>query len=170
MKERQPTRHHHVEALHTLMEIPFKESLGVRANKEQILEKLGFSKGTNVAIKREFALPENDIETLGIREYITQQLNEGRFLSMLFKDGKWEAIGGASVTYIMTEGDLNKKLRFDRNRLIEACSHNGKTVLIDHEINLQTYSRRRSMVSELSGFSNYEGAVPVRLVEVSDYK
>lgn len=163
MKEGQPIKYQHLEALHTLISIPFKKDLGIRASKEQILEKLGFSKGTNIAIKKEFTLPENDAEAHCIREYVVQQLNEGRFLSMLFKDGNWETMGGAPVTYIMSEEELNDKLIFDHERLVEARAHNGVTISIDHRINLQTYSRRRSMLSELSGFTNCDGSVPVRL-------
>ena len=163
MKEEQPINYQHLKALHYLVGVPFEESEGARKNKERILESMGFSKGTNVAIRREFVLPRLGTDTDGIKEYLTWQLANGRFVSMLFKDGYWETMGGSPVTYIMTKDDLNGKLTFDHERLVGACAHNGAIILIDHKINLQTYSRRRSMPSELSGFTNHDGVVPVRL-------
>lgn len=163
MREEQPTNYQHLKALHYLVGVPFEESEGVRNNKERILEGIGFSKGTNVALRKEFVLPELGTDSAGIEEYLTQQLANGRFVSMLFKDGYWEAMGGSPVIYVMTEDDLKGKLTFDNERLVNARAHNGAIILADHKINLQTYSRRRSMPSELSGFTNYDGAIPVRL-------
>jgi len=64
---------------------------------------------------------------------------------------------------LQAEDDLRDKLIFEEERLIEAQAHNGEVITVDHKINLQTYSRRKSMTSELTGFTNYEGAVPVRM-------
>jgi hypothetical protein len=163
MKETQPQGYRHLEALHYLAGIPFVEHLGVRANKEKILEDLGFSKGTNIALKKEFLLPEPDENLLGIEDYLVQQISQGRFVAMLFKDGRWESMGGAPVTYLMAEKDIRDKLVFSNGKLIEVSAHDGKVLQIDREISLQTYSRRKSIASTVSGFANYEDPITVRL-------
>src|SRR3989344_4811391 len=135
MKELIQPNNQHLEAFHQVMKVPFHEDLGTRINKEQILQNCGFSQGTNIALRREFQLePLADKADLGIREHLTQQLESGRFVAMLFKDETWDAVGGSPVTYV-----------------------------IDHALSLQTYSRRRSIASELSGFVNYDGLIPVRI-------
>jgi len=163
MKESEPLRHYHLEALHHLVGMPFQEELGIRRNKEKILEQYGFSKGTNIALKKEFFLPELDNEKYEIRDYLIGQLESGRFVSMLFKVDRWEAIGGSPVVYIMTQEDLDTKLTFESDKLKMARAHDGNLVTIDHPIILQTYSRRKSLTSELTGFVNYENLTRVGL-------
>lgn len=164
MKEVQSVGHQHLEALHVLLNTPYRENLGVKANKEQVLDKLGFSKGINLALKNEFLLPEDDnTDSLSVREYVSRQLYSGRFLAMLFRDGNWEAMKGFPVVYVMSQEDLNHKLIFNNGKLVEALAQDGSTISVSHKINLQTYSRRQSLVSELSGFVNYDGLIPVRL-------
>lgn len=163
MKEAELSSHRHLEVLHYIADVPFRGDLDIRVNKERILEKFGFSKGVNVAIRREFVLPEIRDKNDGIQDYIATQLDNGRFVSMLFKDGHWEAMGGSPVTYIMTKEDLETKLVFEQDKLIQAKAHDGSLVNVDHQIVLQTYARKRSIPSELSGFVNYGGQIPVRL-------
>jgi len=164
MKELIQPNNQHLEAFHQVMKVPFHEDLGTRINKEQILQNCGFSQGTNIALRREFQLePLADKADLGIREHLTQQLESGRFVAMLFKDETWDAVGGSPVTYVMDREDLNTKLVFENGSLVQARAHSGEPVFIDHALSLQTYSRRRSIASELSGFVNYDGLIPVRI-------
>lgn len=163
MKEIKQPKHYHLEALHQVTAVPFQEKLGTRANKEQILSESGFSQGTNIAIRRKFFLSGDNNDDLGIKQYLTEQLEGGRFISMLFKDNKWDAVGGSQVVYIMDCDDLETKLTFGKNSLREARAHSGDSIVVDHSIELQTYSRRKSIVSELSGFANYDGTLPVGL-------
>lgn len=163
MKEIRPTSYQHIEALHYLANIPFRGDIGLRANKEIILEKYGFNKGANVAIRKEFELPEANEESFGIRDYIAIQIGNNRFLSMLLNDGHWESMGGCPVVYILSQEDLDKKLCFEEGRLTAARSHDGTLVSIDHPYKLHTFSRRRSFSSELSGFVNYDGVISVQL-------
>jgi len=153
----------HLESLHEVVGSEFDQEKGIRENKERILESLGFSKGKNVAIRREFRLPEAKTEPFGIREYATDLIEQGRFFSFLFKNGKWESMGGAPVVYLMTVDDIEQKLNFDQGRLVAAVAHDGKVVDIDCDTTLQTYSRRRSITAEVSGFSNIEGVATVNL-------
>ncbi len=163
MKETEQTRHLHLEALHHLMDVPFREELGTRVNKEQVLSECGFCQGTNVAIRRIFHLTGLGDSDPGLSEYLSDQLADGRFVAMLFKDNKWDAVGGSPVTYIMDTKDFEDKLSFNNGLLQQAKSHSEDQVVIDHSIELQTYSRRRSMESEVSGFTNYDGKLSVRL-------
>lgn len=163
MKEQIQPNHQHLEALHQIMEVPFREDLGPRINKEQVLRDTGFSQGTNIAVRREFYLEPSNKAADGVRKHLIQQLVDGRFIAMLFKDKTWDAVGGSPVTYIMDEEDLNTKLVFENETLVGARAHSGEPVSIDHPLALQTYSRRRSVASELSGFVNYDGQVPVRM-------
>jgi hypothetical protein len=163
MKEHIQPNHQHLEALHHVMDVPFREELGPRINKEQVLRDTGFSQGTNIALRREFQLEPSAKEADGIREHLIQQLENGRFIAMLFKDKTWDAVGGSPVTYIMDKEDLNTKLVFENEILVGARSHSGEPVSIYRPLALQTYSRRRSVASELSGFVNYDGSIPVRM-------
>lgn len=163
MSEKLKASYLHMEMLSQIVDLPYDSELGIRERKEQILEALGFSKGKNISIKREFQLPEDVSQTYDIQNYITESINSGRFFSLLFKDGRWESMGGAPVTYLMSPQDIEKRLVFDNKRLVSALAHDGTVVNIDHKILLQTYSRRRSISSEITGFTNIDTAKVVNL-------
>lgn len=153
----------HLEALHQALNLSTADKLDIRQKKERILEHVGFSKGENVAIRKEFNLPSKDDKGDGVKQHLQEQLGSGRFIAMLFKDGKWESMGGAPVTYIHNESDLNSLLVFEDDRLITATSHSGELLNIDHPVRLQTFSRIRSMKTNVSGLINYEGEQKVAL-------
>lgn len=163
MKENLTSGSIHLEVLHQAVGSEYDPKTGIRENKERILESLGFSKGKNVAIRREFRLPEISGESLGIKEYATNLIEQGRFFSFLFKNGRWESMGGAPVVYLMTVDDVDQKLMFSQNRLVAANAHDGKVINIDCDTTLQTYSRRRSVSTEISGFANLNEATMVNL-------
>ena len=159
MKE--STQNIHIEALHYLSRIPFDSSLGIRTNKVNILESLGFSKGTNIALIREFnASHETGVN--GLREYLYQQLERGRFVSMLFNGMGWESVGGSPVVYVMSEEDMNEKLEFNDGKLAKAHSQEGKDFKVDSNVRIQTYSRQQSMEMTISGLDNYSGETRIK--------
>jgi len=153
----------HLEALHQALNINSTEELDARQKKERILENIGFSKGENVAIRKEFTLPSRSNESDRLDKYLESQLDEGRFISMLFKDGNWKSMGGAPVTYIHNESDLKSKLSFDDGKLLTALSHSGESLHIDHPVRLQTFSRKKSIEANISGLLNYDGEQRVSL-------
>lgn len=153
----------HLEALHQALNLNSIDKLDTRQKKERILEHVGFSKGENVAIRNEFNLPNKDNNGDGVRQLLQEQFDGGRFIAMLFKDGNWESMGGAPVTYIHNESDLNSLLLFEEGRLITATSHSGELLTIDHPVRLQTFSRTKSIEANVIGLLNYEGEKKVSL-------
>jgi hypothetical protein len=153
---------YHLEALHYLTNVSFDSSIGVRANKVNVLDNLRFSKGTNMAVKREFQLPGNE-DGSGIRNYLLGETKKGRFVSMLFNGMGWEGSGGSPVVYIMSDDDVDEKLVFDGNKLSKVTGQDDTTFDIDRNLYLQTYSRLRSTKMRLAGFDNYENPIDVRV-------
>lgn len=159
MKE--STQNIHIEALHYLSGIPFDSNLGIRANKVNILESLGFSKGTNIALIKEFNASQED-GVRGLQGYLYQQLEHNKFVSMLFNGMGWESSGGSPVVYVMSKEDIDKKLEFRDRKLASAHSQEGKDFEIDNKVRLQTYSRQQSIEMAIDGLDNYSGETRIK--------
>lgn len=154
-------QHPHLEALHDLGGVPYDEALGPRVNKENILEKYGFSKGANPAECVVFdygEAPPSDMQG-----YLSQKVGEGKYTALLFKHGKWESMGGCPVVYVMSQAHMNEKLSFDRAGRITQVVAGGETFLPGEGAKLNAYTRWRSIGARLEGFDNYTDPLDVAL-------
>jgi hypothetical protein len=154
-------QHPHLEALHDLGSVPYDEALGPRTNKENILEEYGFSKGANPAEFVVFDYSDTEpVDTLG---YLSQKIDEGKYTALLFRDGKWESMGGCAVVYVMGQTHIDEKLSFDETGRVTQVVAGGETFSPSESTKLNTYTRRRSANARLEGFDNYPEPLDVAL-------
>lgn len=155
-------RHPHIEALHSVRGIHYDEELGVRTNKENVLEGYGFHKGTNTAEFKVFDYANPD--EVDMRSYLCEKVGEGKYTALLFKDGKWESMGGCPVVYVMCEEDINEKLYYDEaGRIAQTVGGSSGSFMPDKATKLNMYTRTRSIRKKLGGFDNYSDPLEVAL-------
>jgi hypothetical protein len=153
--------HAHLEALHTSANIPFDDTLTVRANKRQIIEGLGFGSGSNPT---EFVnIPPGELGDADIQSLLTDSLDRGLYSALLIEDGDWQHVGGAPVVYVMSREELPAKLTFGgQGDLQQAQTTSGKYTP-SHEAGLKVFARKKSVTTVLKGFDNYSEPMDVRL-------
>ncbi|HYH75795.1 MAG TPA: hypothetical protein VD735_07615 [Candidatus Saccharimonadales bacterium] len=154
------TAYNHLEALHTVAAVPYEADAGPRANKENILEAYGFSKGANPAEITDFVFDEQnppDVET-----HLTEHVEAGRYTALLFRGGKWEAMGGLPVVYVMDEKDIKERLTFEDGKLVEVEA-DGMRFAPEEGSRATGYTRRKSQKIAINGFENYDETLEVGL-------
>lgn len=150
----------HLEALHSIRDVPYIEQAGPRSNKEAILEAYGFTKGATppdvTLIDYGDSTPKTDTRTL-----LHTSVLDGKYSALLFRDGAWESMGGCRVAYIMNPADVDARLRFDSNGVIVGAVSDGETFEPRDTTKLNIYTRPHSATRILEGFDNYANAVEV---------
>lgn len=151
----------HLEALHDIANVPYEEALGPRVNKENILEQHGFSKGTNPA---EVVIFEaNSDHPPDVQAYLSDKIAEGKYTALLFRDGRWESMGGCPVIYAMNETSIKEALTFGPEGQVMQVQSDEELFVPGPNTRLNTYTRKHSIQATLEGFDNYEEPLDVAL-------
>lgn len=154
-------QHPHLEALHEVGGVPYDEALGSRINKENVLEHYGFAKGANPA--ELVAFDYGNTEPADMQSFLGARIANGSYSALLFRDGKWESMGGCPVVYVMSPADLDEKLTFDDQGRIAQIAVGQDTFTPSENTKLNTYTRKRSESATLEGFDNYAEPLHVGL-------
>lgn len=153
--------HAHLEALHTSADIPFDDTLTIRANKRQIIEGLGFGSGSNPT---EFVnVAPGELEEADMQSVLTDSLDRGLYSALLIEDGAWQHVGGAPVVYVMDKDELPAKLTFGEQGDIQQVQTTSGTYMPSREAGLKVFARKKSVSSRIQGFDNYTEPMDVRL-------
>jgi hypothetical protein len=150
-----------LEILHYLSDVPSNPSIGIRQNKVRILEGIGFSKGQNKAIVRDFNIA-NANNLLEFEEYILDQLNAEKTTAILFMKEEYSNVGGAPIVYINTPEDFQTNFHLNGEHP-HAISQSGESVDMYSGDMIKTFSREKGTGIELENLYNKPGPQRVNL-------
>lgn len=149
-----------LEMLHQLSGIPRDPKLAIRPNKVRILEGLGFTKGSNEAVIRDFNL----VDYANINElisYIETNIAQGRSVTVLIMRQKHSNIGGAPVIYFNKLDDIHAYFNLGENPSVVAQS--GEHVNLFSGDVIKTFSREKGLEIDVNGLDNHDGTQVVNL-------